>query len=263
MSGDKYYFISDIHLGMKDKEFNKIQERILVNFLEDIRQDAKELFIVGDLFDCWIEYKQVVPKGFFRFFSAIADLSESGVKISYLAGNHDFWRGRYFSDEFGFGIIFDNIIREIDGKKFFISHGDGLAYNDTGYKILKKILRSRLSQKLYSWLHPDFGIWLAKKSSSTSRVYTNNKDYSQRDGLRDFAVKKLQEGYDYVIMGHRHKAKVENHNNSLYINLGDWIQNFNYGVYEKGNFRLMQYYDIDADKKVNLDLTVQLENEKK
>jgi len=263
MSGNKYYFISDIHLGMKDKEFNKLQEKILVNFLEDIIQDARELFIVGDLFDCWIEYKQVVPKGFYRFFTALSDLSENGVSINYLSGNHDFWKGKYFKEEFGFEIIFENIIREIDCKKFYISHGDGLAYNDTGYKILKKILRNKVSQKLYSYLHPDFGIWLAKKSSSSSRIYTNVKDYSERDGLRDFAVKKLQEGFDYAIMGHRHKAKVEEHNNSYYINLGDWINNFNYGVYEKGNFRLMKYYDLDEKKIVNQDLTELLKNEKK
>ena len=263
MSGNKYFFISDIHLGINGKEFTKLQEKILVDFLNDIRNEASELFIVGDLFDCWIEYKQVVPKGFYRFFSALADLTENNVRVNYLSGNHDFWRGKYFFEEFGIDIIYDNISREIDGKKFFISHGDGLAYKDTGYKILKKILRNRVAQKLYSWLHPDFGIWLAKRSSSTSRVHTNNKDYSQRDGLRDFAVKKIDEGYDYAVMGHRHNAKVEKHNSGYYINLGDWIRNFNYGVYEKGNFRLMQYYDWEKGLKVNLDLTEKLENEKK
>ena len=144
-----YYFISDVHLNLKGFEAEKIQEQILIDFFDYIKNDAAEIFIVGDLFDFWIEYKYVVPKGYYRLFSKIYEVVNKNVKITYLAGNHDFWRGRYFSDEFGITIIDRNLEKQINGKKFFISHGDGLAYKDTGYRILKKILRNKISQKLY------------------------------------------------------------------------------------------------------------------
>lgn len=246
-----YYFISDVHLNFKGFESEKIQEQILVNFLEFIKKDAAELFIVGDLFDFWIEYKYVVPKGNYRLFTKISELLNHNIKITYLAGNHDFWRGTYFHDEFGIEILDKNIEREINGKKFFISHGDGLAYNDTGYRIMKKILRNKISQKLYSLIHPDIGIWLAKRTSSTSRVYTGQKDYSFRDGLKDFAMKKLEEGFDFVVMGHRHKPIKIELNSRYYINLGDWIDDFSYGIYRDKEFKLMKFFDLKRKETVN------------
>ncbi len=129
-----------------------------------------------------------------------------------------------------------------------------MAYNDLGYRILKKIVRNKILQKLYYLIHPDLGIWLAKKSSSTSREYTNKKDYSEKDGLRDYALKKIQEGFDYVILGHRHKPEIVKKENSYYINLGDWIDDFSYGVYKNSEFRLFQYYDIKSKKITNTEL---------
>jgi UDP-2,3-diacylglucosamine hydrolase len=193
----------------------------------------------------------VVPKGYYRLFSKIYEVVNKNVKITYLAGNHDFWRGSYFSDEFGIAIIDRNLERQINGKKFFISHGDGLAYKDTGYRILKKILRNKISQKLYSLIHPDIGIWLAKRTSATSRTHTEQKDYSQRDGLKDFAIKKIGAGFDFVIMGHRHKPlKVEN-NGSYYINLGDWIDDFSYGLFKSEEFKLIKFFDLKRKEVVN------------
>lgn len=180
---DIYYFISDVHLGVKSGLSTKEQESVLLNFLNEIKIDAKELIIVGDLFDCWIEYKQVVPKGFYRFFTKLDELQNDGVEITYLSGNHDFWYGTYFKDEFGIDIIHHPISKEIEGKKFYLHHGDGLAYKDAGYKILKRILRNKFSQFLYSLVHPDIGIWLAKKSSSTSgniqerRIFPRGTDF--------------------------------------------------------------------------------------
>jgi len=240
---DIYYFISDVHLGIKSNISVKEQESILLNFLDEIKKDAKELIIVGDLFDCWIEYKQVVPKGFYRFLAKTDELINEGVKITYLSGNHDFWYGTYFKDEFGIDIIHNPISREIEGKKFYIHHGDGLAYKDTGYKILKVILRSKVSQFFYSLLHPDIGIWLAKKSSSSSREYTGKKNFSPRDGLQDYAVKKFEEGYDYVLMGHRHYGYTYKEKNGTYVNLGDWVTIFSYGELRNGEFKLKKFYD--------------------
>lgn len=252
---NKYFFISDVHLGIKgQEELNKKREIILVNFIKEIQSSTSELYIVGDLFDCWIEYNRVVPKGYYKLFNQISEATENGLKIYYFAGNHDFWKGKYFKEEFGIEIIHSSLEKEIGGKKFFICHGDGFAYKDTGYKILKKILRSKISQKLYSFLHPDFGIWLATNTSHTSRKYTDVKDYSKRDGLRDFAIDKLKEGYDYVVLGHRHKPVMENSNGSYYINLGDWIKNFSYGVFENGNFEIKKYYDFSKNEYVNTKL---------
>lgn len=242
---DIYYFISDVHLGVKSPTGIREQETILLDFLEEIRKDAKELIIVGDLFDCWIEYKQVVPKGFYRFFAKLDDMLKEGLKVTYLSGNHDFWYGNYFKDEFGINIIHHPISKEIEGKKFYIHHGDGLAYKDTGYKILKKILRNKAAQFFYSLVHPDVGIWLAKKSSSSSREYTGKKNFSPKDGLQDYAVKKFSEGYDFVVMGHRHYAYTHREGNGLYMNLGDWVKLFTYGEFRNEEFKLKKFYDLE------------------
>lgn len=248
---DAYYFISDVHLGLESKGKEKLKQKVLLKFFDDIKSDAKELFIVGDLFDYWIEYKHVVPKGHYRVLSKIDELVESGVKITYLAGNHDFWRGDYFKEEFGIDVSDKPIERTIEGKKFFIHHGDGLAYNDTGYKVLKKILRNKGSQFFYGLLHPDIGISLAKRTSHKSRGFTSKKDYTEKDGMRDYAQIKCEEGFDYVLMGHRHlpaKISSEKFPGRFYINLGDWIFNFTYGVFKNGNMSLVRYYDIKTNE---------------
>lgn len=246
--GDAYYFFSDVHLGLESAEKEKLKESKVVEFLSEAKNDAKEIFIVGDLFDCWIEYKQVVPKGYYRLFTKISELTEKGIKINYIAGNHDFWKGNFFKDEFGIDICHTHIEKVIETKKFFIHHGDGFAHNDLGYKILKKILRNNLNQKLYSILHPDLGIRLAKGTSHTSRIHTNEKDYSEKDGMRDYAFKKISEGFDYVIMGHRHYPQITNFEKGYYINLGDWIDYFTYGIFKNNKFELKKFYDF---KKTN------------
>lgn len=238
---DSYYFFSDVHLGLESAEKERRKERKLIRFLEMASEDAAEIFIVGDLFDCWIEYKQVVPRGFFRLLAKISELVESGVIINYIAGNHDFWKGDYFRNEFGIEICHEHIERVIEGKKFFIHHGDGFAYNDSGYRILKKVMRSKLSQKLYSLIHPDIGIRLAKGTSETSRVHTSAKDYSKSDGLRDAAFSKVDEGFDYVVMGHRHLPQMIRHNQGYYVNLGDWIEHSSYGLFRSGVFELTDF----------------------
>ena len=257
---DVYYFISDVHLGLRSKDEEKFKESVLVKFLDEIKADAKELFIVGDLFDFWIEYKQVVPKGYYKLLTKISELVECNVKITYLAGNHDFWRGNYFKEEFGIDIQDTFITRKINGKKFFIHHGDGLAYKDFGYKVLKKILRNRVSQFFYSLIHPDLGIWLAKRSSSSSREFTSKKNYTRKDGLRDFAIERIHGGYDYVLMGHRHFPYIYKDEKGCYMNLGDWIKHFNYAIYKEDELKLMSFYDFDkkqflkvSERELNLD----------
>lgn len=245
---DAYYFFSDVHLGLESGEKEKLKESRLIEFLTEAEKDAKEIFIVGDLFDCWIEYKQVVPKGYYRLFTKISELVDSGIRINYIAGNHDFWKGDYFKEEFGIEICHTHIEREIEGKKFFIHHGDGFAHNDTGYRIIKKILRSRLSQVLYAMIHPDLGIKIAKGTSESSRSHTDTKDYSERDGMKEYAFRKIDEGFDYVIMGHRHRPLLMKHDRGAYVNLGDWIEFFTYGVFRNGEFELKKFYELKQEK---------------
>ena len=251
MSGS-IFFMSDVHLGMKHYQHKRLQEDLVMSFFDKlINEKAGELIIVGDFFDSWIEYRQVVPKGFYRIFSKLYDLVNSGVKVTYLAGNHDFWRGKYLQEEFGIEKLDTHLERTIDGKKFFIHHGDGLAYKDTGYKILKVILRSKISQFFYSLLHPDIGLWLAKSTSSRSRDYTSQKDYSQKDGLKDAALLKIKDGFDFVLMGHRHKPLFIKEGKGFYVNLGDWMKSFSYAEFVNGIFYFRKYYDFNSQKIVD------------
>lgn len=233
-----YYFISDIHLGFYERHKDKEREEILIKLLERISLDAKEIFFVGDIFDYWFEYNTVIPKYFYRTLTKIYELRQKEIPIHYIMGNHDFGHKNFFKNEFGIEIEREDIERELHGKKFFISHGDGKGKGDTGYKILKKILRSPISNWLFRIFHPDFGISLASGSSQKSRVYTDKRDFGPNDRMKVFAKEKIEEGFDYVILGHRHKAEVLNHNDGIYINLGEWFKHPKVGIWDGKEFKL-------------------------
>lgn len=237
----KYYFISDVHLGLQMPEIEKQKERKLVSFLQYCAKDAAELYIVGDLYDYWFEYRRVYQKGFFRTLTALQDLVESGVKVHYLIGNHDFMHRDFFPKEIGASLYEDAITVTLDGKRFFIAHGDGLVVNDMGYNILKKILRNKFLQWLYSFVHPDLGIWIASGTSKKSRDYTTKKDYGEEDGLFDAAKNKLNNGFDYVIMGHLHTRHHKKMGKGEYINLGSWLNSPCYGVYSQSKFEIVDW----------------------
>ena len=234
-----YLFISDIHLGLQSKEVEDKKERLLVNFLQFAKKNCDELFIVGDLFDYWFEYKRVYQKGFFRTLTALQDLTEKGIKVHYFIGNHDFFHKDFFEKEIG--VILYNEAKQfiLNDKKFFIGHGDGLVKNDLGYNILKKILRNKFIQFLYGLLHPDLGVGLARFTSRSSRDYTTQKDYGEEDGLFDAAKSKIDSGNDFVIFGHLHKKYFVKYKDGTYINLGSWIDSPCYGIY-KDNFEIKE-----------------------
>jgi UDP-2,3-diacylglucosamine hydrolase len=234
----KHYFFSDVHLGMKSPETEKAKEKKLISFLEQISADAERVFIAGDLFDCWIEYRKVVPKGYFRLLAKLNEMAESGIRLEFLSGNHDFWLNTYLRDEVGLELHDKDVVLEIDRKKFYITHGDGIAKRDRGYRFIKKILRSRVNQFLFSLIHPDIGISLAQMSSRKSRGYNEEKDFGYVQALREFAGKKISEGFDYIITGHIHKPRCEQIKNGYLINLGDWIKNYSYGEFAEGKFEL-------------------------
>lgn len=226
-----YYFISDIHLGLFKPEAEKEREKHLVKFLSYAIETCDELFIIGDLFDYWFEYKRVIQKGFIKTLAALTELAESGKKVHYIIGNHDFLHRDFFEKEVGTSLYHDPIEIILNGKKFFMAHGDGLVKNDTGYKILKKILRNKFLQRVYSLVHPDLGIKIASKTSRTSREYTTNKHYGQIDGLFETAKQKIDDGFDYVIFGHSHTPAFEKYSNGYYINLGTWLDKPCYGKF--------------------------------
>ena len=232
------YFISDVHLGLGSRDAEKQKETRLLAFLKEILPSTERLFIVGDLFDFWFEYRTVIPKGFHRTLSALQEFTDGGIPVEYLAGNHDFWMEDFFPKELGIQVHPDPYEVAVDGKRIFLHHGDGLAEKDLGYRVLKPVLRNRLAMHLYRWLHPDLGVPLARGSSRTSRSYTSNKNYGEQEAMADFAATKIREGVDIVIMGHRHEPVQLNIGKGVYINLGDWIAHHTFAELKDGSIAL-------------------------
>ncbi len=241
------YFISDLHLGFGSPESYKRREELFLSFINHIKSDCKKLFIAGDLFDYWFEYKTVIPKHFFRTLTALDELQKHGGEIIYLMGNHDFGHKDFFEIELGIPIITDDYRCELSGRKFYISHGDGKSNNDLGYRTLKKILRSSVSRRLYGWIHPDIGIAIASGSSHKSRKYTGEKDFGDTDGMKEFATIKISEGFDFVVMGHMHRAEITALCGGTYINLGTWLKEPYYGIFDGSRFELLKVSDLLAD----------------
>lgn len=232
------YFISDVHLGAKQgDEENKNRKRFL-DFLASIEDDAERIFFVGDLFDFWFEYKFAIPKHHFDVLHQLAKFRDKNIPMVYLAGNHDFWLGEFFDRELNMETVNDEWCGEIDGKQVYLFHGDGVAKKDVGYRILKKILRNKTNIHIFRWLHPDLGFPLSRYVSGTSRHYTNHIVLNDHTDYIDFARDRFAEGYDYVIMGHRHNPFEHDENGRKYVNLGDWLFNFSYATMENGELTL-------------------------
>ena len=235
------YFISDIHLGAKSEKEEEGRVSKFLNFLKEIENKAQKIFIVGDLFDFWFEYKYVIPKRYFSVLHQLKKFQEKNIEVHYFTGNHDFWLGDFFSTEMGIIIHENDWSGTIDGKKFYLYHGDGIAKKDSGYRFMKKILRNKTNLKIYRWLHPDIGIPFARFISGSSRLYTDRIDLKDNDDYIEFARGKFEEGYDYVMMGHRHNPLEINENGKKYINLGDWLVHFSYAVFD-GKEIILRYY---------------------
>lgn len=234
---DKYYFISDVHLGFYEREVDKQKEEVFLQQLDIISNDAKAIYLLGDIFDYWFEWKNVIPSIYFRTLTKFYELRESGIEIYYLMGNHDFGHKDFFLKELNIPIFPNDLTVLIGNTKFYLYHGDGLSNSDFGYKILKKITRNKFNQMIYTrFLHPDFAIKLASTSSNKSRKYTDSKKFGETDGMIEFAKKKIDEGYDFVIMGHRHKKEIIEYKNAKYINLGAWFKEPSVGVFDGEHF---------------------------
>ncbi len=243
----KIYFLSDFHLGVPNAAASLQREKTIVRFLDEIKQDAEEVFIVGDMFDFWFEYKTVVPKGFVRILGKLAELSDSGIKLHFFVGNHDMWVRTYFQEELNMQVYFEPARFEFNGKKFLVGHGDGQGPGDHKYKFLKKIFRSPLCQWLFGIIPPSIGMGLANYFSQKSRQA--DKSYEEvflgeeNEWLIIYSREILQkEAIDYFIFGHRHLAiDFTLSATSRYINLGEWINFNSYAVFD-GITTTLAYY---------------------
>lgn len=230
------FFISDIHFGF-DRKTNEIyREKLLIQFLNYISVNGERLFIVGDLFDFWFEYQSVIPRQYFHILSALKNITEKGIKVYYITGNHDFWMENFFKKELKIQ-IYDGICRfNLENKKFYITHGDGIAKKDKGYRLLKRLLRMPILILLYRLLHPDMGFTIANYFSRLSRNYRHIKNRDQE--YIEYARQHFKEGYDYVVMGHTHRPQEYHENKHTYVNTGNWMDMFSYGVYQNGRLSL-------------------------
>jgi UDP-2,3-diacylglucosamine hydrolase len=243
----KIYFISDLHLGLYPYDKSRLREQKVVRWLDTIKLDAEELFLVGDIFDFWHEHKRVVPKGFVRFLGKLAELSDAGIKIHFFSGNHDVWAYNYFKDELNVDIIHKPVVREYNSKKFLIGHGDGIGPGDRGYKILIRIFRNRLLQWMFARLNPNFSMWIGTAWSKSSR-YSKGivaEEYAgpEKEFQILFAKNELKKKhFDYFIFGHRHIPwDLQLNEHSRIINLGDWIYSFTYAVFDGEKLELKQF----------------------
>ncbi len=242
----KIYFISDLHLGLYPAAKSREREKKVVRFLESIRHEVEELYLVGDIFDFWHEHKRVVPKGFVRFLGKLAELSDAGVKIYYFSGNHDVWAYGYFTEELNIAIYHKPIVREYNGKKFFIGHGDGLGPGDNAYKLLKWGFRNPFLQWCFARLHPNFSMWLglgwSKRSRYSKGILAEAYKGPKKEFLLRFVEQELKKTpYDYFVFGHRHIPWDLQIGNSRVINLGDWIYSFTYAVFDGEKLELRQF----------------------
>ena len=249
--GKKAYFASDNHLGLPSRKESLEREKKFVSWLDEIKKDAAVIFLLGDLFDFWFEYKTVVPKGFVRTLGKLAEISDSGITIYYFVGNHDLWMHGYFEEELNIPVYHRPQEFELNGKSFFIGHGDGLGPGDKGYKRMKKLFKNPVSRWLYSWLHPDLGVRMAQYFSVKNKLISGDEDVKflgeENEWLVLYSKKKLKEKHrDYFVFGHRHlPLEIKMSEKSTYYNLGDWISYFTYGEFDGTIFQI-KTYELDS-----------------
>lgn len=246
--GKKIYFASDNHLGAPSKQDSLPREKKFVAWLDEIKQDAHAIFLLGDLFDFWFEYKKVIPKGFTRTLGKLAEISDSGIPIYYFVGNHDLWMNGYFEEELNIPVYHNPQEFTFNDKTFFIGHGDGLGPGDKGYKRMKKVFTNPVCKWLFQRLiHPDFGMRVGHYMSVKNKLISGDEDAKflgeENEWLALYSKKKLEEKHrDYFIFGHRHlPLEINLGNDSKYINLGDWISHYTYGVFDGKTFELKTY----------------------
>lgn len=241
-------FASDFHFGVPDFSSSRLREERLVKWLDERAADSEEIYLLGDIFDFWFEYKKAVPKGFVRMLGKLAQICDAGIPVHIFTGNHDLWMFGYLEKELGVKIYKKPVERKIGNKSFYIAHGDGLGPGDHGYKFIKKIFTAPFFQWCFRQLHPDFGIGLANYFSGKSRSanYIQDKKFlgEENEWLVVYSKELIAAGNkaDYFVFGHRHlPLEIKLSEDATYINLGDWITDFTYAVFDGEKMQLRKY----------------------
>jgi len=241
--GKKAYFASDFHLGVPNDEISLQREKKIVSWLADIAADAQYLFLVGDLFDFWFEYKHVAPKGFVRLLGKLAELSDRGVEVIIFCGNHDLWFKDYLRKEIKAIIIDRPISITLGDKKIYMAHGDGLGPGGLRFKLIRSIFTNPLCQWLFYWIHPNIGYGLAKIWSSISKENPPEPNEDEKLLIHSKSIEKTYP-HDFYIYGDCHLPKVQSiSSRATYVNLGDWISHFTYGVFDGKDMTLKTFED--------------------
>ena len=225
------YFFSDLHLGEGTAAAGEVKLQAVYAFLEEVEAQAKALVLVGDVFDFWYEWHTVIPKAHFGLLCRLRNLNSAGIGLHYLPGNHDFRLRGFLEKEIGATVYDDAAEFQIGEQKIYCHHGDGILARDGGYRFLKRVLRSRLNQRLFSWLHPDIGMVLARMTSGQSRT-TDRYRESDEEEYEAYVHSRLARGFQGVVIGHSHHPRQVEFPNGIYINLGDWIHRFSYAVHD-------------------------------
>ena len=243
MKKNKIYFASDFHLGSPNQKESLVREKKIISWLNEIEKDAKSIYLLGDIFDFWYEYKKVVPKGYVRFLSKLADLIEKGIDIHFLVGNHDMWMRDYLEIEIGLKVHLNGFILQENNQLIFLSHGDGLGKGDYKYKFLKLIFTSKICNWLFSRLHPNFAISLAQAWSNKSRRSQQININEEKEILVDYCKKQQKiNPVDYYVFGHRHiPMDIKIDEKCSYINLGDWIHHYSFAVLSDQKLEIKKY----------------------
>lgn len=248
----KIYFASDFHLGVPDHDSSLNREKKLVRWLDIVKEDASEIFLMGDIFDFWFEYSTVIPKGYVRLLGKIAEIADSGIPVHVFRGNHDVWAFDYLQKELGISLYRKPIVRNFGEKRFYLAHGDGLGPGDNGYKFLKKVFELKFNQFIFKWLHPDIGTRLGLYFSRRSRIANIAREHKndfkfeiEKEMLFTYCKQTLekQQDIDYFIFGHRHVPiiyPIGDHANMVI--LGDWVTNFSFAVFD-GEKLDLQYFE--------------------
>ncbi len=246
-TGKKVFFISDHHFGLNEPTPSLNREKLFIKWLDEVKSEAEAIFILGDMFDYWYEYKRAVPKGYVRVLGKLAELTDSGIPIYFFVGNHDMWMIDYLEKEIGITVFYNPEEFIINDKKFLLGHGDGLGPGDKNFKRLKKLFTNKLAQWAFRWLHPDIGLKLVKYLSQRNKLISGIYDYNfhgeEREWLFIYAKEYLKKSdINYFVFGHRHlPLEMPINNNSVYYNTGDWLQHYTYLAFD-GNHILQKKY---------------------
>ncbi len=246
-AGKKIYFASDFHLGVPSYPASLARERKIIAWLECIRHDAHAIYLMGDLFDFWFEYKHTIPKGFTRFLGKLAELRDTGTPIYFFTGNHDMWMFDYFPQELGIPILRDPQELIVNGQRFLIGHGDGLGPGDNTYKVLKQFFDSRFCQWLFQWIHPNIGMGIANYWSRKSRISNNRKEEKFQGEENEFLLSYCRQmekttHFDNYVFGHRHlPLDLKVGEGSRYVNLGEWVHFSTYAVFDGHRLELKTF----------------------